>query len=118
MEARPSHTLADKNSNQTGNVSNSADKFGYKYSVTVLTTERCDDVSFKNKLRARQRGQTCIFKNYPEIEIFDISVELKAEKKQMFDHRRSSSDHRADGRHVPMPSLIKHRPGTKDMQCC
>lgn len=93
MKAGASHTLADKNSNQTGKVSNSADKFGYTYSVTVLTTERCDDVSFKNKQRARLREQTCIFKNYPGIEIFDISVELKAEKKQMFDRRRSSSDH-------------------------
>lgn len=81
MEAGPSHTLADKDSNQTGNVPNSADKFGYTYSVTVLTTERCDHVSCKNKPRARQRGQTCIFKNYPGIEIFDISVELKAEEK-------------------------------------
>lgn len=49
MKAGPSHTLADKNSHQTGHVSNSAAKFGYTRSVTVLTTARCGDVSFKKQ---------------------------------------------------------------------
>lgn len=66
-----------------------------------------------NRFESMLRQYTYIFKNYPGIEIFDISGKLKEEKSRCYIIAGVTTDHLPDGGHELLLSFTEYKAGTK-----
>lgn len=68
-----------------------------------------------NSFQSMEKEYTYIFKNYPGIEIFDISGKLKEEKSRCCTIARVTTDHPADGGRELPPAFPECKARTKTL---